>query len=119
MSTALLMVLSRTLEPFANQIHVTLRCLDPAFRLLLKNMQHIYCFLETDSIDCAVCITSIIVNKLKNSGTMASPVLCPRMLAADLSEPERIADTAYHRVRKSKQVLLRRAYPMQGHFARS
>jgi hypothetical protein len=54
---------------------------------------------------------------LENTGTLALPGLHGRVLAAELSDSQRISYLALHPLRKGKEVRLRRAYPIERLFA--
>lgn len=93
-------------KPFFDQVQVGLRRGNTLFRLLLKDVQHVYSFDKSHGVHRTISIAPIVLDDLKNRRTAKTMKwLGFGVLLADLSQIERVAKNILHRRRQGLRIL--------------
>src|SRR5438067_1018046 len=106
-----LIILPRELQPARNELDIKARGSAAARRFLLERVQYVDDVPKTNCVDRAISVAVEIVDHLEHARPLALPRLGVRMLAAELGQPQRVADLTLQRRREGKKVPLRRADP--------
>ena len=87
-----------------NQLDIGVRGPHAFRRFFLERVQDIDRLAKADRIDRPECIAVEILDDFKNARPLPLPWFRPWMLAAELSDSERVADLAFDRSREGEQV---------------
>src|ERR1700753_4287116 len=89
-----LILLPRDLQPACNEFDISARGSLTARRFLLERMQHVDDVPEANRVDRPISVAVEIVAHLQHTRPLAFPRFGVRMLAAELGQPQRVADRA-------------------------